>query len=271
MEDETNDYLARELTARVPAAGADPGGLVHALAYVPRAGAAGRVRAPLVVCCHGLGESGLRVAPVAQRLAAAGAVAIAPSFRGGGAPTAGPTTAMTIATELADLETVLSTARTWPFVDAARTSLFGRSQGGLVAMLAAAAHPAQIAALTLWYPALAAPAAVRRRFGRLAAVPETFTSRVDGRDIILGRDFARDLWGRDVEAAMRGYRSPVLLVHGDADDDVPLAVSQAAARTLPDARLERIPGAGHGFGDANYETAVGRTVDFLVWAGILDD
>ncbi|MDO4900235.1 S9 family peptidase [Actinomyces sp.] len=266
-----HDYLARELTARVPATGIDPGGLVHALAYVPRTAAAGRVQAPLVVCCHGLGESGLRVAQIAQRLAAAGAVAIAPSFRGGGAPTAGPTTAMTVATELADLEAVLEAARTWPFVDAARTALFGRSQGGLVAMLAAAQHPAQIAALALWYPALAAPASVRRRFGRLAAVPETFTSRVDGRDIILGRDFARDLWNRDVEAAMRSYRSPVLLVHGDADDDVPLAVSQVATRTLPDARLERIPGAGHGFGDANYETAVGRTVDFLAWVGVLED
>ncbi|NDR54525.1 alpha/beta fold hydrolase [Actinomyces sp. 565] len=266
-----NDYLARELAVPVGAAGADPGGLVHTLTYVPRAAASGRVRAPLVVCCHGLGESGLRVAPVAQRLAAAGAVAIAPSFRGGGAPTAGPTAAMTIGTELADLEAILARARTWPFIDTARTALFGRSQGGLVAMLAAAAHPAQINALALWYPALAAPASVRSRFGRLQEVPEVFTSRVDGRDITLGRDFARDLWGRDVEAAMRRYPYPVLLVHGEADADVPLAVSQAAVRTLPDARLERIPGAGHGFGDADFETAVGRTVDFLAWAGVLDD
>ncbi|MBW3067913.1 alpha/beta hydrolase [Actinomyces sp. 594] len=266
-----NDYLARELTVPVGAADADPGGLVHALTYVPRAAASGRVRAPLVVCCHGLGESGLRVAPVAQRLAAAGAVAIAPSFRGGGAPTAGPITTMTIGTELADLEAILARARTWPFVDAARTALFGRSQGGLVAVLTASAHPAQINALALWYPALAAPASVRSRFGRLQEVPEVFTSRVDGRDITLGRDFARDLWGRDVEAALRRYPSPVLLVHGEADADVPLAVSQAAVRTLPDARLERIPGAGHGFGDANFEKAVRWTADFLAWAGVLDD
>lgn len=265
------DYLARELTVPVGADGADSGGLVHALAYVPRAAAAGRMRAPLVVCCHGLGESGLRVAPVAQRLAAAGAVTIAPHFRGGGAPTAGPTVAMTVGTEVADLEAVLEAARTWPFVDVSRIALFGRSQGGLVAMEAAAARPAQIAALALWYPALAAPASVRRRFGRLGAVPETFTSRVDGRDIVLGRDFARDLWGRDVEADMRRYPSPVLLVHGDADTDVPLAVSQAAVRTLPDARLERILGAGHGFGDADFEAAMERTVDFLAWAGVLEE
>ena len=90
------DYLSRELTVAVPAdsgrfTGSErPGDLVHALVYVPRDAAAGRMRAPLVVCCHGLGESGLRVAGVGQRLAAAGAVAVVPSFRGGGAPTSRP-------------------------------------------------------------------------------------------------------------------------------------------------------------------------------------
>ncbi|MDU0347998.1 alpha/beta hydrolase family protein [Actinomyces sp. MRS3W] len=266
-----SDYLARELTAPVAATADHPGGLVHALVYVPRAVVAGGGRAPLVVCCHGLGESGLRVAPVAQRLAAAGAVAIAPSFRGGGAPTAGPTTEMTIRTEAADLQAVLAVARTWPFVDAARTALFGRSQGGLVAMLEAAAHPAQIAALALWYPALAAPASVRRRFGRIDAVPASFAYRVDEHDLTLGRAFARDLWDLEVEDRMRGYRAPVLIVHGEQDADVPIAVSEAAVRTLPDARLVRVPGAAHGFGDANFETAVTRTIAFLTWAGVLDD
>ena len=78
-----SDVLARELSTSVAADGAGEGGsaasstraLVHSLVYVPRDAAAGRMRAPLVVCCHGLGESGLRVAGVGQRLAAAGAVA----------------------------------------------------------------------------------------------------------------------------------------------------------------------------------------------------
>ncbi|VEG27381.1 alpha/beta hydrolase family protein [Actinomyces howellii] len=268
-----NDYLAREMSA--PVAGApDPAGLgpaVQALVYVPREAAAGRVRAPLVVCCHGLGESGLRVAPVAQRLAAAGAVAVCPTFRGGGAPTAGETTGMSVLTELADLEAVLAAAWSWPFVDTGRTALFGRSLGGLVAVLAAARRPAQVAALVLWYPALRAPAGLRARFSTPAAVPDRFSHGVDDGQMVLGRRYAQDMWGLDVEAQLAALRRPVLLVHGDRDRAVPIEVSEAALRTLTDARLIRVAGAGHGFGDERFELAVTASTDFLSWAGVLED
>lgn len=41
---------------------------------------------------------------------------------------------------------------------------------------------------------------------------------------------------------------PVTFWHGDADDLVPPAWSATLARALPDARLERVPGAGHFLG-----------------------
>ena len=264
-----NDVLVRELSAPVAADGGAPGP-VRSLVHVPRTAAAGRVRAPLVVCCHGLGESGLRVAPVARRLARAGAVAICPSFRGGGAPTAGATTSMSVLTEVADLEAVLDAALAWPFVDAGRTALFGRSLGGLVAVLTAARRPAQTGALVLWYPALRAPSSVRARFGVRAAVPGTYAVRVDGRDVVLGRRYALDAWDLDVDAALGRLRAPVLLLHGDRDADVPIEVSEAAARILPDARLERVAGAAHGFGDERLTAALERTARFLSWSGVLE-
>lgn len=264
-----DDVLVRELSTPVAADGGAPGP-VRSLVHVPRDAAAGRVRAPLVVCCHGLGESGLRVAPVARRLARAGAVAICPSFRGGGAPTAGATTSMSVLTEVADLEAVLDAALAWPFVDAGRTALFGRSLGGLVALLTAARRPAQTGALVLWYPALRAPTTVRARFGTRAAVPGTYAARVDGRDIVLGRRYALDAWDLDVDAALRRLRAPVLLLHGDRDADAPIEASEAAARILPDARLERVAGAAHGFGDELLTAALERTARFLAWSGVLE-
>ena len=264
-----DDVLVRELSTPVAADGGAPGP-VRSLVHVPRDAAAGRVRAPLVVCCHGLGESGLRVAPVARRLARAGAVAICPSFRGGGAPTAGATTSMSVLTEVADLEAVLDAALAWPFVDAGRTALFGRSLGGLVALLTATRRPAQTGALVLWYPALRAPATVRARFGTRAAVPGTYAARVDGRDIVLGRRYALDAWDLDVDAALRRLRAPVLLLHGDRDADAPIEASEAAARILPDARLERVAGAAHGFGDERLTAALERTARFLAWSGVLE-
>ena len=41
--------------------------------------------------------------------------------------------------------------------------------------------------------------------------------------------------------------------------------------TLPDAELVTIPGAAHGFGDANWEEAMRRTIDFLAWNGVLEE
>ena len=40
---------------------------------------------------------------------------------------------------------------------------------------------------------------------------------------------------------------------------------------LPDAELVTIPGAAHGFGDANWEEAMRRTIDFLAWNGVLEE
>lgn len=260
-------WLTRELAVDVPDDGAGP--RVTGLVHVPREVAAGRRRAPLVVLAHGLGESALRVAPLAQRLAAAGAVAVCPNLRGGGSPSGGPMTAMSVLTEVADVEAVLSAALTWGFVDGARVALFGRSQGGLVAGLVAARRPASFGALALWYPALGIPECTSARFRSRTAVPETFPHRVDGREVVLGRRYALDAWDLDPMSELRRFRSPVLLVHGTQDRDVPIELSERAARELDDARLVRVPGAAHGFGDERFETASARTVEFLCWSGVL--
>lgn len=238
---------------------------VGGLAYIPAA--ASSSPAPLVICCHGMEGSHTRVTPMALRLAAAGAVSVCFDFRGGGGSASqGDPLEMSVLTELADLEAVLAAASAWSVVDSSRVALFGLSLGGAVAALAAARRPQQVGALALWYPALALDRDLRASFRTLDAVPASF----DHRGNRLGRAYAADAWGLDIDAEIASYRSPVLLVHGDQDRSVPLSVSQRATRTFPDAELVTIPGAAHGFGDANWERAMNRTLDFLAWNGILD-
>ena len=199
----TQPYLSRQVT--FIAQGQRIGGLV----YVPRS--ASSAPAPLVICCHGMEGSHTRVAPMARRFAAAGAVAVCFDFRGGGRE--------------------------------------------------------RITALALWYPALRLGENLRAAFRTLAAVPEEF----DWAGTRLGRAYAVDGWNLEVGAELASYRRPVLIVHGDQDRSVPIEVSRAAARTLPDAELVTIPGAAHGFGDANWEEAIRRTTDFLAWNGVLEE
>ena len=52
---------------------------------------------------------------------------------------------------------------------------------------------------------------------------------------------------------------------------MPIEVSRAAASATPDAELVTIPGAAHGFGDANWEEAMRRTIGFLAWNGVLEE
>ena len=256
----TQPYLSRQVTFTAQ------GQRIGGLAYVPRT--ASSAPAPLLICCHGMESSHTRVAPMARRFAAAGTVSICFDFRGGGGSASqGETTAMSALTELADLEAVLTAACAWPEVDASRVALFGLSLGGAVAALAAARHPQRIAALALWYPALRLGENLRAAFRTLAAVPEEF----DWAGTRLGRSYAVDGWNLEVGAELATYRRPVLIVHGEQDRSVPIEVSRAAVRTLPDAELVTIPGAAHGFGDANWEEAVRRTTAFLAWNGVLEE
>lgn len=64
----------------------------------------------------------------------------------------------------------------------------------------------------------------------------------------IGRLVTRELaWSRRRELARLGrrVRCPVLLIHGNEDVLTPLRWSEQAARTLPDARVEVVPGEGH--------------------------
>jgi len=64
----TQPYLSRQVTLTVQ------GQRLGGLAYVPRT--ASSTPAPLVICCHGMEGSHTRVAPMARRFAAAGAVVV---------------------------------------------------------------------------------------------------------------------------------------------------------------------------------------------------
>ena len=104
-----------------------------------------------------------------------------------------------------------------------------------------------------------------------AQIVDQFLDFCRGAEIII-HNASFDTGFLDAELArLARLRLPVLLVHGEQDADVPISVSENAAHLLPDARLVRIPGAAHGFGDANWEEAMRRTIGFLAWNGVLEE
>lgn len=142
--------------------------------------------------------------------------------------------------------------------------ILGHSFGGRVAAHLAASHPDRVGALVLTGVPL-----LRRADGPRARPPLAFRvgkalhrrglvgeERMEGlrqrhgsADYRAARGVMRAVHVRVVnesyEEQLRAIRCPVELVWGDDDDQVPPSVADAAAALLADARVERVPGAGH--------------------------
>ena len=127
--------------------------------------------------------------------------------------------------------------------------LSGHSQGGLTAALAAGKEPERVKGLILRAPAFMIPRCARE--GNMLGVrfdpdriPEAFPT-IKG--LTLEAGYVCSAQAIHVEDAIDAFSGPVLLLHGEADDVVPLRDVAAAAERYRTCRLELIPGETHHF------------------------
>lgn len=206
---------------------------IYGVLYVPQ-GTGDRM--PALLCSHGFGGSWRSCAQYAGAMAARGYVVYCFDFCGGspGSRSDGTTLEMSVFTEQADLEAVLAMAQGLDFVDPDRIFLLGTSQGGAVSAITAAEHADEIRGLILLYPAFVLVDNANEMDSSPEGIPEsTFF-----------------LW------------MEVLLLHGDADDIVPLSYSERALEVYPEARLQVLPGAGHGFYGEDAQVAIDAIADY---------
>ena len=75
--------------------------------------------------------------------------------------------------------------------------------------------------------------------------PEHVPDMLEWGDRHLSGNYIRTAQLLDVDEAIRKYEKPVLLVHGDADEAVPIEYSIDAAKKYKNAELVQIPGDTH--------------------------
>ena len=141
--------------------------------------------------------------------------------------------------------TVIDYARTLPFVSDLYVG--GHSQGGLTTMLVGAMKQDVLSGILPLSPAWMIPEYARK--GELLGqtfdpdhIPEVLPAWGDRG---LGGNYVRVAQTIHVEEAIDRYTGPVLIVHGDHDEAVPVEYGIRAAERYQDCKLVLIPGDTH--------------------------
>lgn len=166
---------------------------------------------------------------------------------------------MFIFTEQADLEAVIHMMQEQDFVDEENIFLMGTSQGGVVSAITAAANKEEIKGAILLYPAFVLVDRTKEQFENVEDIPDTYYLMW----MTVGRVYAENLLDYDIYEAISAYDKDVLLIHGDADSIVPITYSEKAVEAYDSARLEVLPGAGHGFSGEDAKQAIDWILEYL--------
>lgn len=146
---------------------------------------------------------------------------------------------------VSEMMTVIDYAGELDFV----TNLYlaGHSQGGFVTAMAGAMKQDVLRAIILLSPALSIPEDARRGCALGSSfdpehVPQTVL--MDG-DRLLSGNYFRAAQMVDLDTVIRRYQKPVLIVHGDEDESVPVECAIDAAKAYSQAELVLIKGDTH--------------------------
>lgn len=235
---------------------------IYGVAYIPKGPQIKKY--PTVIFSHGYSSSHMFHSYYGCSLAENGIACYSFDFCGGSniSKSDGKTTEMSVLTEKRDLGAVLTTAKTWDFVDPANIFLCGESQGGFVSALAAVDHEADLKGMVLLYPAFHIPDAMRKMFPDKQSIKDEMDFPANMK---IGRCYVDAVYDMDAYKATNGFKKEVLIIHGDKDELVPLAFAERAAKEYPWAELKVIKGANHGYYSKEHrEEVMGYFVNYVI-------
>ena len=231
-----------------------------------------------VICSHGFGgtmDYGSKA--YAKFFAQNGYAAVAFNFRPDGKMDMSDSSVLT---ETATLNAVIDQISAREDTDAGHLFLFGESQGGFDSTHAAFSRK-DIRGLVLLYPAFVLQYDSWSRhpeisggepfdpafFDPASLSLELITAEEDKMGwFTFSRFYTLDSLSFNIYAEMRQIPLPVLIVHGTADQVVPIQYGRDAAdpdKGFPHARILEIKGANHGFSGAAWQQAADEALAFI--------
>lgn len=230
-------------------------------------------KTPAVLMCHGLGGhkvgKGRIYVQLAERLSAAGISSLRIDFRGSG-DSEGAFSDMTIESEVSDAMVALTALKNDPRIDKERIAIFGRSFGGVVAVLAAQ-RMAMIRSLALWAPVFSSDQ-WKEKWQQLhansgnAAQPSHI---MDIEGLQPGYPFFKQLFALKLSESLHELsKVPLLHIHGEQDAIVNLThadkYKDVRLHASGESHFKRLPKTDHDFLDrSEREQALEATIDWF--------
>lgn len=217
---------------------------------------------PIAIVSHGLGGNYQELGAYAHDLAKKGYLVYAFDFPGGstdGQSTGLKEEQMSLTTEVNDLMAVKSALQKRTDVKKHQVLLIGGSQGGVVSSLMASQHPQDIQGLALMYPAFSMSHDAKVKYQNTSEIPTT----TDIFGFTVGKDYYSDLLRINVVKDATKFDGPVLIVHGNEDSIVPIKYVGQAVDNFPNAQMNILDGAGHGFDGKAQELAQKKLNKFV--------
>jgi pimeloyl-ACP methyl ester carboxylesterase len=224
---------------------------------------------PLVISCHGFGGS--KDNPIstalARRLTERGIAVLRFDFTGHG-ESEGSIAEVTISRGVEDLSAAFAFASGLSWIERPVLGLIGHSFGGTVAFTYAARHD-EVRRIVLLAPVSDYVALKHRKLGPDGIMSwETLGYTIEDTDTgpaRLNYAFYEDAWTNDLYALAKHNGASCLILHGDADNPVPLEQSRALIDALgPGSRLDVVAAADHGFsGPGQLDHVATQAADFL--------
>jgi len=216
-----------------------------------------------VILCHGMdsNKNSEKLIFLGRNLAEAGVLALRFDFAYVG-ESSGKFEDITYSGEVEDLEAAFSLIQDRR---AGKTALLGSSMGGTIGLLFAAREPAVAALVTV-----AAPVHPEKFPQRILSTTQLQEWRERGYTFFNGQrlnvSMLQDLERLDVPQSARNVKCPVLILHGDADEVVPVKEAYELHECLSGTkRLSILNGTDHRLSDpALMQRALEESFDWLI-------
>lgn len=222
---------------------------------------------PTIVIAHGFNNTLEQYEMYSQLLAKQGYLVYSFDFYGGSRQSKSggqDMLNMSVKTELTDLTEVMEKLGSEAFVDKSKMSLFGASQGGVVASLYAAAYPDRVHKLMLIFPAFILFDDAKETYHELGSpdfdqLPDSLTHH----NTTLGKIYLIDALDIDIQAEQTKITAPTLIIHGTDDAVVPYQYAVQASQIIPNAELVTVEGGEHRIDERFAITAAPAIQKFL--------